>query len=92
MENLKIISNYHERPIIYYWELPQDVQDEFDWQTAETGNYFKYKGGYYTLSDFMKTDQFGDFWHSVVGDSAWTGVLLHRCENSDYVIVGWYLS
>ena len=61
MNETKVVSNYHLRDILYFYELDlygydQDkVRDEFDWKDniEDEGEFFIYKGDLYILDDFM---------------------------------------
>jgi len=49
----KITTNYHPRELLHYWELTEEQQEWFDYDSAEQGLYFVYRGQTYALADFM---------------------------------------
>ncbi len=95
MSDLKIYTNYHERDIVYGYELTNKEKDEFDYYSGDDLDYatfFRYKENVYDLSEFMRTKHFGDYWHGYSSDSFFSGVLVHLCDDGDHVVVGWYCS
>ncbi len=83
---------------LYGYELPPDQRAEFDYMSDddyECNDFFRYRGNYYALDQFMKcglNNPFGDFWHAYHADSAFSGVLIHVSNNIDGVIAATYLS
>ena len=105
---LKIRSNYHARPLIYWHELTEKEQAELSDYTGALDTYFvRYKGDLLPINDFMAIDHregiFPDFWHGYSPDTFFSGVLIHLCNDADldrialscpddYVIIGEYFS
>ena len=98
---IKIISNYHWRELLSYYEL-SDMEraladDYHDW-VSDPGDhlYFVYKGHVYILADFMRIEHHpdGDFssWHGYASDSFFSGTLVRLSDCGDSVQVGRYLS
>lgn len=97
MTKLKIV-NQEECEIVYGSQLPLDQRNEFDYlndDDFECNEFFKYRGNYYDISQFMKCDKnsaFEPFWHGYHGDSFFSGVLIHLHKCGDGVIAATYLS
>lgn len=98
MSKLQIISNYHERPVVYFWELSEEERAEFDWRGVEEETYVRYKGEVYCLSEFMRTAGNPDAafrkWHGYHSDSFFSGILVRYPDDGmgDFVVMGWYMS
>ena len=89
---MKIKTNNVPRHILYGYELPVSQRNEFDWLSDEGFNeaeFFKYKGNYYALSEFMSC--YLPNWQGYYSDSAFSGILI-KFKGSDSVIVGQYFS
>jgi len=71
MQDIKVITNFHRRPI------------EYD----EVGEpYVKYKGERYMLEEFIRLDSnspFPSFWHGACADSFFSGTLIHICDDEE---------
>jgi len=91
----KIYGNGHAREVLYWFDLTEEEQAEFDFSDKEDSTYFRYKGNAYTLGDFMRVDSnspfsgFADGYHS---DSYFSGVLVKYTECGDGVKVYTYIS
>jgi len=81
-----ITTNHHIREFIFRDEIPADILKEFDWCDSIDG-YFKFKGDYYHLSQFMMTDL--PEWDGIYNTSFYTGVLI-RLEGEEHYRVGTY--
>ena len=98
MTELTIISNYHERPVVYFWEMTEEEQSDFDWRGAEEATYVRYKGEVYCLSEFMRTgtNPHAGFrkWDGYHSDSFFSGILVKYPDDDmgDFVVMGWYMS
>ena len=104
MSELKVYTNHHRHPIIYYWELTKEEKDDFDW--VEDGDndhtFFRYRGNTYCLSDFMQiTPQAPkefQSWHGYISDSFFSGILIKwpledwGQIDTDFVITGTFIS
>ena len=101
---LTIKTNNVPRETLYFCQLDtkeqQIVSDKFDYFTAEEldeQSFFKYRGEWYTLSDFLRIENNSDLngWDGYSSDSYFSGVLIKVSESfmGDYdVIVGRYFS
>jgi hypothetical protein len=79
------------------YELPASVRKEFDYlEDIDQGIFFKYRGDYYDLGEFMLVpkdakDLAG--WDGYAGDSFFSGVVVKFADDSmESVICGLYLS
>jgi len=90
-----IVSNYHTRPVLTWYELtPCEQRDFIDVASCESGAYVRYRGDVYALYEFVKCapSWFGEYWHAYLALSAWTGLLVHIDPFADTVVVGYYTS
>lgn len=108
MSELRIISNYHERDILYWYDLTEKEQSEFDWiedsdtLDVDSAEFFRYRGEVYYLSDFVPINNpqygsgnnspFPDYWQAYSSDSFFSGLLVRYSEDYSAVVVGLYLS
>ena len=108
MSKLTIISNYHERDILTWYDLTEKEQSEFDWiedsdtLDVDSAEFVRYRGWVYCLSDmvaiknphwgFGNNSPFPDYWHAYEGDNFFSGVLVHYNEDYSAVVMGTYLS
>lgn len=90
---------------MYFWgSLKQELRAQFDYMTADEfdeAEFFKYKGYWYTIGDFMRVDSNSPFvdknsavninWNGYSSDSYFSGVLI-RYNYDGTVIAGTYLS
>ena len=88
-----ITTNHHVREFLYMWDVPYDVLcDQFehlDSFEATTG-FFKYRGWWYHVSDFMGTPMEG--WDGAAPDSFFSGVLIKLHDDGETYTVGTYMS
>jgi len=102
MKSLQIITNNHTRQFLYSNKVPQDILDnQFDYLDQEDclDGFFKYRGYYYHLSDFMRIDKSnkktsGEFqeYSGYVSETVWSGVLIKILDNCETFQVATYLS
>jgi hypothetical protein len=98
MTGLTITTNNQPRDIVYWFELTDKEQSEFDYlDTADrqdSGAFFRYRGGIYDLNGFMRTAGMPDFkgWHGYASDSAFSGILVKIVDRGERVIVASYYS
>ena len=84
---------------MYLWgSLRQELRAQFDYLTDDefdTMEFFKYKGYWYSIGDFMRLDSNSAFdnrkWDGYSSDSYFSGVLMKYCYDGT-VVVGRYLS
>ena len=47
------ICNIEEHELVSYWDLPDEVKPDFDWDIDQCGDYFFHHNTWYALGDFM---------------------------------------
>ncbi len=50
------ITHIEEHELVTFHDLPDEVKPDFDWDTEQEGSYFEYRGTWYSLEEFMRTD------------------------------------
>lgn len=96
MTTITIVTNHQYRPILSSYDLPKEALKEFYHyytEQLEQASFFKYKGIYYDLSNFMRTksEEFKG-WDGVHSDSYFSGILIKLSKDCESVIVGRYYS
>ena len=93
---MHIISNNQWRFLIYWWDLTEKEQKEFDCEGVEDDTYFRYRGQVYSLSNFMRIEENHPLhclnWHGHHGQSYFSGIIIKIDDCNDAVIVGRYCS
>ena len=84
----RITSNFQARPLMYASDLPEKVQEDLGIRAENDGDYFKYKGEYYDLADFLACDSFDGYWHGSFAQSFFSGILVRLTDDNEGVIVG----
>lgn len=93
---LDICTDGKFREILYFHELPTKDQAEYRDMLdddAEEGTFFKYRGWYYYLGDFMRFREktpFPENWHGHYGESYFSGVIVELSDDGEWVKVGRY--
>jgi len=88
-----IKTNNQWRQLSYRSEVPENIlKSEFDYQDENEvfDGFFKYKGFWYHLDQFMRLDNnspFGGQWDGYLNDSAFSGVLVKLSDDGDSVKV-----
>jgi len=102
MPALSIKTNNQPRPLFPPCELSateqQKLRQQFDWMSDDEFHsdfsFFKYRGDYYNLADFMRVDVANGSpfvgWHGYSSDTYFSGVVVKLCGND--VVVGRYFS
>lgn len=90
---MEIKTNNIPRNVVYGFELPENQRKEFDYLSEEeysNNEFFKYKGRYYDLGEFMRCE--GELkeqgWYGYMSDSFFSGIVIKFDDES--VIVGTY--
>ena len=99
---MKITTNNQWRPTIGWCDLTVKEQADFDYDGADEGSYFRYKGDIRALADYTVFGSVwanptveGDIlhgWHAVHNDSAFSGTLIKMSDCGEAVVVGTYFS
>lgn len=87
----KTITNNQFRPLLDWNEIPERIRtSEFDWieeSEAFGHSFFKYRGHYYCLSEFMSFDD--PFWHGYNADTYFSATVVRiDDEDPDRILVG----
>jgi hypothetical protein len=102
MSNVTIKTNNIPRQLKYGYDMPEKYKADFDYIDAEefdSHNFVEYKGVWYDLGEFTRIshEYWGvsgiekiKEWHGISYDSAFSGVLIKLCKDSDYVIMASY--
>jgi len=78
-------------PRLYWSDLTKSEQKELDYHQEDEGlNFFRFKGQVYDLCQIGRFDH--SYWHGADMQTAFSGVLVHVCSNSDSVVVASYYS
>ena len=93
----KIFGNNHDVPIVYWYELSEKEQAEFDWLENPEDNFagFRYKGNVYCLSEIMRVEKHNPFYPHFDGhssDTFFSGILVKFTDDSDFLRVYRYYS
>ena len=95
---MKIITNNHYRPVLYWHDLTTKEQEELkdSYDTVEESSFFRFKNYVYDLCDFLslKTGTEHAFygWDGYKNDSFFSSVLIKYDDSCEAVKVGLALS
>ena len=100
MSDVTIITNNVPRDVIYWHELSETEQHEFDYSAAQESTFVRYQGNVYDLGEFMRAPDamFGALkqWDGYQSDSYFSGILVRYPRegrdsiDTDHVIVARY--
>jgi len=91
---MKIITNYHERPIFNGFELNPKEREEFDYlDDIESEYFFRYRGIIYDLNEFTRWDNPASptrtgYWQGYRADSFFSAVVIRLSEDYESVVCG----
>jgi len=82
------------KPFLYRNEVPEKVLNEdFDWLDEEDQDgFFRYRGNWYHLSEFLRTDTFEPDWQGYLCDSMFSAVVLNLSDDGEEYMVGTYIA
>ena len=88
---MEIITNNVPREMIPFECLPKKVQEQVaeDYINAPYFDWVKYKGWWYCLEDFMRSDSLKG-WDGILNDTYFSGILVRLVDNGERVIFGRY--
>lgn len=90
---MKITTNNKPRQLIYGYDLPEKLKAEFDYYSRDDLNdatFFKYKGQYYDIDQFVRCDIEG--WQGCHNDTYFSGLFIKFTDDLESVIVAQYYS
>ncbi len=89
---MKITTNNHFRPILYWNELTEDEQKELNmYEDVEESSFFRYRDWCIDLCDFWRTDSndnWKDKWDGYKTDSYFSAILVKYSDCNESVRVG----
>jgi hypothetical protein len=85
---MKIITNNQPRRLFSFEELPPKEQEYYEY--APEADFFRYKGAWHCLEDFMRAPDTMQPWQGVAHDSYFSGIVLQYTQDFEQVIVGRY--
>ena len=85
------IWDIEETEFIYWEDLTDAEKEEFDYGSADSSTFFKYRDEVYDLGNFPRVEEGGPFaragWHAIQGMSYWDGILVAIDDSGDGVKV-----
>ena len=89
---MKIKTDHKCKPFVYRYDVPAKVlADQFSHlDKEEIDHFFKYKGHWYHLSDFMRYSN--PEWDGASGDSYFSGTLIKLSKDNERYLVASYFS
>lgn len=99
MTHLTIITNNIPREIFTGYDVPEQFHSDFDYMDDIADNYFfKYKGQFYALDQFMRIpgnqniDSEYNNYHGVHNEGYFSGILIKLDDSGELVTVARYYS
>ena len=94
---MKIITNHHYRPILYWHDLTESEQNDLRglYDTVEESTFFRYRGHVYDLSDCVRMENAipaFSAWHGYFNESFFSSVLVRYSGGLESVKIGLALS
>ena len=80
---MKVITNKQKREMLNFYDLPEKEQEYY--KELEESSFFKFKGEYYSLADFMRLDG-NAYWHGSCNFTYSCGLFVRREDGQ--IIVG----
>lgn len=90
-----IITNGHERELLYFSELTDEERDKFDDDDSLLENvhdYVRYKGEVYCTDEFLVVPNVmrEHGWDGIITDTFFSGILVKFTDDGEAVIMGRY--
>jgi hypothetical protein len=97
INEIKVYGNNHNVPLVYWYELSNEEQKDFDYINNPEDNFtgFRYKGNVRSLDEFMREDKNSPFYGKFDGhsnDTFFSGVGIKFTDDSDSIKVYTYYS
>lgn len=94
---MQVTTDNKWKPFVYRSDVPKRVLErDFDYQNADEAfdGFFKYRGVWYHLDMFMRTEGVDDFknWNGYHSNSAFSGVLLKVSRDGESYKVATYIA
>ena len=91
---IKIMTNNKPRQTICGYQLTDKQKQDFDYiEDIDNHDFVIYKNNVIDINEFMRIDEDSKHfrgWHGYSSDSYFSGTLIKYCEDTDYIIMGWY--
>ena len=85
---MKIVTNNSYRELLDYNDLTTKEKVDIGMENMEEGRFFRYRGSIYDLSEFIRSDSFGEEWQGVLHLTYDSGVLVAVSACGDGIKVG----
>lgn len=83
---MQIITNNQPRPLYDFYGMTKEGQDRFkDYPDAEEGSYFCYRGNWYSMADFMRTEL--QDWEGIETDTYFSATLIRFTDDPEYEVI-----
>lgn len=88
------MTNNKPRQTIYGYQLTDKQKQDFDYiDDIDNHDFVMYKGNVLDVNEFMRVDNNSEHfkdWDGYSSDSFFSGTLIKYCDDTDYVIMGWF--
>lgn len=90
---MEIKTNHQWRNFLDWYELPKKAKEALNY-ADESGSFFKYRGVYYSIEEFMRIENWPEMknWHAYSSDSYFSGVLIRLSNDGEQYQIGRYFS
>ena len=82
----KVITNKQKRELMSFYDLPEKEQEYY--KELESSDFFKFKGDYYSLANFMKLHD-DAYWHGYCNFTYSCGLVV-RTEDGQIIVGTFY--
>jgi hypothetical protein len=83
MDTIKIITNHHRIPLVYWYELTEKERKEFDYletqEDQDSATFFRYRRNTYDMGEFERIDKNTECfkgWDGKISDTFFSGILV----------------
>ena len=85
---MQTITNNQYREILTGYDIPEKYHSDFDYMDdINEGSFFKYRGQYYSLDNFMLASSL-DNWDGIECDTFFSATVIKMSDCGDSVLVG----
>lgn len=94
---IQVISNYHYRDLLCWYDLPESEREDFDYVEEEERvslRFFKYRGVWYDSYEFYAEvpPNIPGSWNAFQSDTFFSGVLIRFSNDFEQVVPGLLLA
>ena len=84
---MQTITNNQYREILTGYDIPEKYHSDFDYMDdIDEGSFFKYRGQYYSLDEFMSGGE--GYWDGFSHDTFFSAIVIKLSDCGDSVLVG----